>query len=107
MKRTILNPKLPLPYNRMSAEDLDAETAKFDMELIAEEGVPLLPGQKAELRRARHKPGRPRIGKGAKRILVTVERDLLRRTDAFARKQRISRAQLIARGLETILAAAR
>ena len=52
------------------------------------------------------KLGRPRIGKGAKTISLTVERDLLKRADAYAKRHGISRARLIARGLEVILGAA-
>ena len=46
------------------------------------------------------------FGQGAHRVLVTIERGLLLRSDAFARKQGLSRAALIARGLEAVLAGA-
>jgi metal-responsive CopG/Arc/MetJ family transcriptional regulator len=36
-------------------------------------------------------------------VAVSIEKSLLRRTDAMAKKQKISRAALIARALETIL----
>ncbi|MBI4583130.1 MAG: hypothetical protein HY717_03810 [Planctomycetes bacterium] len=104
MKEKALNPLLPAPYSKMSAAALDEEVTKFEQEFIADQATPLPPSLKAKLKRARRKRGRPRIGKGSKRILVTVERDLLRRSDAFAKKKKLSRAQLIARGLEPILA---
>ncbi len=88
----------------MSVSELDAEMAKFDEEFIADQSLPLSRDLKAKLKRARRKRGRPRIGKGSKRIMVTVERGLLRRIDAFAKERNISRAKLIARGLEAIMA---
>ncbi|MBV8780708.1 MAG: hypothetical protein JO353_04860 [Phycisphaerae bacterium] len=48
--------------------------------------------------------GRPVTGAGAKVISLSVERTLLARADAAARKLRISRAALVARGLEAVLA---
>lgn len=98
-----VNPNLPGRYGKMTAEELDAEVAQFDEPFVGTPGQPLTPAQKAQHRRARLKAGRPRVGKGAKRVLVTIERSLLGRTDKFARKHGLSRAQLIARGLETYM----
>jgi len=103
MTKKALNPKLPQPYSRMSAAELDAETEKFDQELIVLEGKPLTRSLKGKLRSARRKRGRPRVGKGAKRVLITLERSLLQRSDAFARRKKLSRSQLIALGLEALL----
>lgn len=47
--------------------------------------------------------GRPVVGEGAKVISLTVERSLLARADALAKKRGISRAALVAQSLETIL----
>jgi hypothetical protein len=90
----------------MSAEELDADTAKFDREFIADESRPLTPRLKARLRKASRKRGRPRIGKGSKRVLVTIERGLLKRADSLVRRKKVSRSQLISRGLKAVLAAA-
>jgi hypothetical protein len=49
------------------------------------------------------KMGRPKIGKGAKTISLTVEKDLLKQADAYAKLHGISRAKLIAQGLQTIM----
>ena len=101
-----LNPKLPLPYGAMSKEELEADTAKFDREFIVDESRPLTRKLKTGLRKAARRRGRPRTGKGARRVLVTIERGLLDRSDAFARRKKMSRSQLIARGLETVLSSA-
>jgi hypothetical protein len=48
--------------------------------------------------------GRPKISEGAKPINVTVEQGLLRRADSWAKDHGMSRSQLIARGLELVMA---
>ena len=103
-RKKALNPRLPEPYCRMSEEDLDADTAKFDRESIAAESRPLTPSLKARLRKASRKRGRPRVGKGARSVLVTIDRGLLKRSDTFARRKKISRSRLISRGLEAVMA---
>lgn len=47
----------------------------------------------------REKPGRPKVGRGAKRVLVSVELGLLEKPDDFAREHGKSRSQLVAEGL--------
>jgi hypothetical protein len=54
---------------------------------------------------ARRKPGRPKEGRGAHVIAVSVERELLERSDELAKELGITRARLIARGLKAVLAA--
>ena len=53
----------------------------------------------------RRGPGRPRIGKGAKRVLVTVERGLLEQADAYARRHHVTRSHLICDALRAIMTA--
>lgn len=91
-------------FMRMTDAQRDAEVERFDKEELGSPGRPLTASDKARHRRA--KRGRPMVGKGAKRVLVTIERDLLSRADLLARQQGISRAQLVARGLQHELAAA-
>jgi hypothetical protein len=69
-------------------------------------GKPLSPGMRARWREAKRKPGRPKQGRGAQVISVSIERDLLTRSDTLAKRMGLSRAALIARGLKAVLAAA-
>ncbi|HZL36051.1 MAG TPA: hypothetical protein VFC78_12115 [Tepidisphaeraceae bacterium] len=57
-------------------------------------------------RRFKSKMGRPKVGKGAKTISLTVEMGLLKRADAYARRHGLSRATLVARGLKAIIESA-
>ena len=50
--------------------------------------------------------GRPRVGRGAARVLISIERGLLEDADALARNQKITRSQLFRRGLKAVLAMA-
>lgn len=96
-------PFLPGRYGRMDAAELDAEVAKFDHEFLADTAKPLTAEERKRDRKAGRKRGRPRIGAGAKRVLVTIESSLLRRSDVYARRHGLSRSALIARGLEEVL----
>ena len=104
MKRTPLNNRLPSPYGKMTAQELDAQVAKFDREMIGVPGKPLTANQKAQHRRAR-KMGRPVTGKGARRIAITMERTLLGKLDSFARKNNTTRSAMIASGVKALLKA--
>jgi len=64
---------------------------------------PLNARERAQWRRFKAKMGRPTIGGGAKTISLTVEANLLKRADAYARRHGVSRAGLVARGLQAVM----
>lgn len=103
MKRKVVDVRLPGRYGKMTAEELDAEVARFDREIPQSQMKPLTRAQREVLKRARRKGGRPRIGQGARGVLITAERGLLNRADLYARTKGLSRSKLIARGLKSIL----
>ena len=92
-------------WTRMSATDLERATAEFDKEFVADTFNPLTARDKARWAGAKRGPGRPRQGKGAQVISVSIERDLLKECDRLARRRKFTRAQLIARGLRAVLSA--
>lgn len=76
--------------------------------LRLEDTRPLTPQERSRFERAigrsgQRGRGRPKIGHGARRISVTVEKHLLGRADQFAKQHGLSRAEVIARGLELAL----
>ncbi|HEV3259069.1 MAG TPA: ribbon-helix-helix protein, CopG family [Gemmataceae bacterium] len=91
-------------YWEMTAEELAAATKQFNKPFVAEKSRPLTPAQREQWQRVQRKRGRPRIGKGFKRISVSLERGLLKRVTAAARKRRISRSKLFAQAIEATLA---
>jgi hypothetical protein len=102
-KKKVVAPSLPGRYGRMDAADLDTETAKFDQEFIADTASALSRQERTRDRNARRKRGRPRIGNGAQRVLITIESSLLRRSDDYAKKHGLTRSALIGRGLQVLL----
>ena len=91
-------------YEHLNVDELAAETAEFDREMIVSKSRALTPAERRTWEKARRKPGRPKRGAGVKVISVSVERGLLARSDALARSLGISRAALIERGLKVVLA---
>ena len=94
-------------FMSMTDADREAEVAKYGREMPGTPGRPLSAHGKAEHAKARRnaRVGRPRIGRGAKRVLITVERGLLQRADSYARKHGLNRSELIAKGLASVIGA--
>src|SRR5437660_10394771 len=90
------------PYDRMTTAELREATKEYDRPFALARSKPLTPHQK-ELHRQAKRRGRPQVGNGASRVLISVERGLLERADKFAKRHQISRSHLIARGLEAVL----
>jgi hypothetical protein len=51
----------------------------------------------------RRRGGRPRIGKGAQIISLSMERGLLKRADSFAKARGLKRSEMVAQGLELVM----
>jgi uncharacterized protein len=90
-------------YWNMNAEQLTDATNRFDESLIADQSRPLTAAERAQWDRVRRKRGRPKVGKGFQRVSVSLERGLLERVTALAKKRRISRSKLLAEALEEAL----
>ena len=93
------------PLTAMGRSQLNAATAEFDREFVADEFAKPDRDARARWQRAKRKPGRPREGAGAKVISVSLEKGLLTQADRLAKKRGVSRAKLIARGLRAVLRA--
>ena len=93
-------------YWEMTADELAEATQEFDREGVAETFRPMTTAEAAVWEAAvKKRPrGRPRVGKGIKVISLGIEAGLLERADALAKKRGISRAKLVAEGLERVLA---
>jgi len=90
----------------MTTAELRKATRRYDRPLAMERASrPLTPSERAEYRRAL-KGARAKNDRNAKRVSITVRPDLLKRADAYAKRQRMTRSQLIARGLETMIGSA-
>jgi hypothetical protein len=91
-------------FMALSDAEKDREVGRYDRETSLDDFRPLTGEMRRQLRRAKGKRGRPRIGRGARKVLVSIERGLLEKADAAARARHVSRSQLFARGLEAVLA---
>ena len=110
MKTTKKNGKKRSPLEEflaLSDAEKDKVVAEFDKEFVIDTFRPLTPAQRKQWNRIRKTLGRPAKGEGHKVISVSLEKGLLRRADAFAQKAKLSRAALIARGLQAVLPPAR
>jgi hypothetical protein len=93
------------PYWEMTTEELREATKEFDEEFVADKAQELTPAMRARWERAKAKAGGADNGAGRQTIAVRLEKGLLDQCLALAKKKRISRDALIARGLKALLAA--
>jgi len=102
--QTLINSALRNCVGEVTSEIAEAG-AGYGREFGIDGFGPMTPAAQARWARAKRKTGRPRRGAGAKAISVSVERELLSRSDDLAKDLGLSRASLIERGLHAVLAA--
>lgn len=93
------------PYWEMTTAELREATKQFDEEFIGDKARPLTPEMKARWERAKAKGEPAQNGKPERTINARLDEALLKRCTALAKKRRLSRDALIARGLRALLAA--
>ena len=94
-------------FNALPDAQKQRQAAEFDRPFVADTFGPLPPAQQKLWRKAKRRgPGRPKKGEGVKTIALSVEKGLLRRADAFAKRRKITRADLVAEALQSLLAKA-
>ena len=93
------------PYWEMTTEELREATKEFDEEFVAEQAKPLTPAMRARWEKVKAKSAGEKNGRAQKTIAVRLDKALLDQCTALAKKKRISRDVLIARGLRALLAA--
>jgi len=88
----------------MTAAELREATREYDKEWTGRglPGKPMTAADRAVHKRAR---GRPVVGKGAKIVPISIERTLLSEADAFARRRKLKRSEMVAQGLRLVMAA--
>jgi hypothetical protein len=91
----------------MNSKELAKATEPFDEPFVVEQSRPLTSAEKDQWAKVRRKRGRPKVGKGFKRVSLSLEQDLLRRVTNLAKKRQISRSRLVALVLTEALAAER
>jgi hypothetical protein len=89
----------------MTTEELQEATKEFDEEFVFEKSRPLTPEERALWEEVKAKGQATSNGKPEAHIAVRVDKALLKRCMALAKKKRLSRDALIERGLRVLLAA--
>jgi hypothetical protein len=90
---------LPQAEKQKVWDELNAEST----ESMLARSKPVSAAERRAWQRAK-KMGRPRLGKdGVKVISLSLEKELLRRADAYAKRNDLKRSELITQGLEAII----
>ena len=64
---------------------------------------PMNPAERQRWNRIKKKMGRPKIGRGAKVVSLSIEADLLQRIDAYAKRHGLNRSELFIQGVRNLL----
>ena len=92
------------PYWEMTDDELAEATKEFDAPFVVDKSRPLTPSERKRWRNLKKKRGRPKVGRGFKRISVSIERGLLGRVNVLARRRHVNRSRLFALVLEEAIA---
>jgi hypothetical protein len=103
-KKSVIDEFIALPDSEKERiyQEIEAESPE---ERIAR-SRPLNARERRQWQRFKNKIGRPKVGNGAKTISLTVEKGLLKKADAYAKRHGMSRAKLVAAGLNAVLGSA-
>ena len=93
------------PYWEMTTEELGEATKEFDEEFVFEKSRPLTPEETELWEKVKAKGESRANGKPVQIVTVRLDKALLKRCTALAKKKRLTRDALIARGLRALLAA--
>ena len=102
VKRKTNNKAGHKPLTRMTAAEL-ADATKGAEKINFDDTRPLPPEMAAAWDRAKRGRGRPRIGQGAEKVLISMEKRLLLVTDALARRKGLDRSKLVALAIRELL----
>jgi hypothetical protein len=93
------------PYWEMTLPELREATKEFDEEFVADKSRALTADEKALWEEIRDRARQSGNGSDRMTIAIHMEKTLLDRCNALAKKKRISRDALIARGVKALLVA--
>lgn len=93
------------PFDDLTRAEKEAIYQECESER-PEDGAPLTARDRRLHRNAGLRVGRPRIGQGAERINISMERGLLKTADAVAKQRGMTRARLIAESVKAYIAGA-
>jgi len=83
------------PLTQMNTAELAEATKQYDS-MVIHKTRPLNSRERKLWEQAKRGRGRPRVGKGSKKISISMEDELLHKTDALAKKEGVNRSELIA-----------
>jgi hypothetical protein len=92
------------PYASMTSEELAEATREFDRPMPGLPGKPLTAAQRRIHQEAKKRGrGRPTVGAGAATVAISIERELLKKADALAKRRKVRRSELFAAAIQAEL----
>ena len=82
------------------------EIDRLTTEQVAKRSKPLNAEERELWQKFKRKVGRPRLGKGVRVVSVGLERELLKKADALAKRRGVNRSALVSEALRALIASA-
>ncbi|MGA2582638.1 MAG: ribbon-helix-helix domain-containing protein [Tepidisphaeraceae bacterium] len=82
------------PFANMTTAELAEATKQYE-EMVIDKTFPLNAKERKIWEKAKNGRGQRKAGKGAKKISISLEGDMLQRADALAKKRGVNRSELI------------
>jgi len=92
-------------WSEMDTATLRKATKRYDAEFAADADAKPLTAAQRELHRKARRVGRPKLGKGSQVVSLSVEKELLARADAYAKRRGLGRSETFILGLKGLLLA--
>jgi hypothetical protein len=90
---------LPLPDRQRIVAEIEAQSPEDRLA----RSTPLTPVLRRRWSKFKRGRGRPQSGRGSTVVSLSVEKDLLKRADAYAKTHGLKRSELLTRGLQNVL----
>lgn len=91
-------------FEAMTPEEKEAVYREVDREIPLSELRPLNAQERKRWNKFKKRLGRPKVGRGAKLVTVSLERGRAEQIDEFLRRHGLGRSTLFARGAELAMA---
>lgn len=87
----------------LSEAEKQKEIAPFEKQELTVKTRPLTPAERKFWNSIKRGLGRPKIGKGAVVVPISLERGFLQEVDAFAKANHLKRSQMVSEGLRLVM----
>lgn len=93
-------------WHEIASDEIARATRKYDEAFAADKYFRPMPASERAAHLKSLRRGQPQRKKAIKRVVIALEQELLQRADSYAKRHGLTRSDIIAKGLETLIGSA-